>query len=46
MAPAALVGHRDDQTAAGAMLGPHHHFFSCDFGGLPKCPPGKRPINI
>ena len=50
MAYATLVGHRDVQSAVGAILGPYHlistlhwcHYSSCDFGGLAKCLPEKQ----
>ena len=50
MTHAILVGHRDVQSAVGAILDPHHlisalhwcHYFSRDFGGSAKCPPGKQ----
>ena len=50
MAHTILVGHRDVQSAVGAILDPHHlisalhwcHYSSRDFGGPAKCPPGKQ----
>ena len=46
-AHATLIGHRDVQSAIGAILGSHHppdvhywsHGSSCDFGWSAKCPP-------
>ena len=47
MAHATLVGHRDVQSAVGAILGPYHlisalHLCSHDFQGSAKCLPEKQ----
>ena len=50
MAHATLVGHRDIQSAMGAILGSHHlisalhwcYCSSCDFGESAKSPPEKQ----
>ena len=54
MAHATLVGHRDVQSAVGAILGPHHqittlhwcHCSSHDFGDVAKCPPEKQHLTL
>ena len=54
MARATLVGHRDVQSAVGAILGPHYlinalHWYHCsshDFEGSAKSPLEKQTFNI
>ena len=50
MAHATLIGHKDVQSAARSILGPHFligslhwcYYSSHYFGGSAKCPPGKQ----